>query len=97
MKWPFYSQDNVGVFKLQSFQSWSYLQKRNGCGRKAGPLSEKLKLHIVSPQTLPCLARTGMGSTRFDICMDIWGLADEGLIGADLKCTSEKHFSLENP
>lgn len=36
---------------------------------------------------LHCLEQTGMGR-RFDICMGILGPADEGLIGANLKCTS---------
>lgn len=48
---------------------------------------------MLSPEAPHCLEQTGMGSRRFDnICMDILGLVDEGLIGANLKCTSQKHF-----
>ena len=52
---------------------------------------------MLSPEAPHCLKQTGRGSRRFDnICMDILGPVDEGLIGANLKCTSQKHFSLEN-
>ena len=53
---------------------------------------------MLSPEVPHCLEQTEMGSRRLDnICMDIWGLVDEGLIGANSKCTSQKCFSLENP
>ena len=87
--------------KLLRFQSslvLAYLQNIKGCGRQVFWFSEKLKHHMLSPEVPHCLEQTEMGSRRLDnICMDIWGLVDEGLIGANSKCTSQKCFSLENP